>query len=57
MVHDRIRIEALLSASSTLDGLGGEMQRPRFTRDHRGRLAVRILSAAQEMRNKGFGVQ
>ena len=29
MVHERIRIAALLTASSTLDGLGGEMQRPR----------------------------
>ena len=30
MVHERIRIAALVSASSTRDGLGGEMQRPRL---------------------------
>ena len=30
MVHDRIRIEALLSDLSTLGALGGEMERPRL---------------------------
>ena len=56
MVRDRIRIEPLLAASFTLDGLGGEMQ-PAVTLDHHGGLVARNLSAGPGLRNDGFGVQ
>ena len=52
MVRDRIRIETLLAASSTLDGHGGEMQ-PTVMLDHHGGLVARNLSAGPGIRNDG----
>ena len=52
MVRDRIRIETLLSASSTLDGFGGETEL-QCTLDHRGALVAGNLPAGPGIRNEG----
>ena len=56
MVRDRVRIEALLAASSTLDGLGGEMQRPRL-RSTTSADSQEERVCRQGIRNEGFGVR